>query len=392
MTAATVDVVVVGGGPAGATAAFQLASAGIGVTLIDRAHFPRDKVCGESLSPGAISRLQAIGMWPSGHVTASTAPIESMQVRGMRLRSPRGRTFSGHYKGGGGGVGLVARRTLLDHELLSMARGRGARVIEGLEATSADATQGGGAVISVREAGRSCATRIEARRVIVADGRRSFIARQIGFIEAEPPSRGRSRFAVRAHCDGVSDLTDLAEMQVGRGGYCGIAPLSRTSANICYVLFATRLDMRPETIEADFQRDLERFPEVARRLENARVTGAIRVAGPLRLESRRHAKGPFIACGDTTGFLDPFTGEGIAHAIATGALAADAVRTSLSGDARAFPGYERDVRSLRRVKSAAALLLYSLVSRPALADSTAALFSRMPRLADSIVRLFGDQI
>lgn len=392
MTPRPNDVVVVGGGPAGATAAFQLASAGIGVTLIDRAHFPRDKVCGESLSPGAISRLQAIGMWPAGEVSSASAPIESMQVRGMRLRSPHGKTFSGHYSGGKGGIGLVARRTLLDNELVSMARSRGVRVIEGLEATAAETTLGGGAAISVREAGHSSTTRFEARRVIIADGRRSFIARQIGFIEADAPSRGRNRFAVRAHCEGVSDLSDLAEMQVGRGGYCGLAPLSKTSANICYVLFTTRLEMRPDTIETDFQRDIERFPEVARRIGNARVQGAIRVAGPLRLESRRQAMGPFIACGDTTGFLDPFTGEGIAHAVATGTLAAKAVQASLSGNPRAFAGYERDVRSLRRVKGAAALLLYGLVSRPALADSAAALFSCMPRLADSVVRLFGDQI
>lgn len=386
------DVLVIGGGPAGATAAFQLATSGLGVTLIDRAHFPRDKVCGESLSPGAIARLQSIGMWPGANSAETSGALESMQIRGMQLRSPGGTTFRGRYQGGQGGVGLAVRRTVLDHELLKMTRIRGARVIEGMEATAVEITSGGAAVVTVREGGHASTTRMEARRVIVADGRRSFVARQLGFIDAAPPPRGRSRFAVRAHCDNVAGLSDFAEMQVGAGGYCGIAPLSLSTANVCYVLFGDRLEMGPDTIESDFRRDLGRFPEVARRLESARLQGPVRIAGPLRLRSRRQSFGPFIACGDATGFLDPFTGEGIAHAIATGVLAAAAVGASLRGHGGAFPAYEREVRSLRRIKGAAALVLHGMVSRPALANSAAAAFASMPRLADSIVRLFGDQV
>lgn len=386
------DVLVIGGGPAGATAAFQLAAAGHDVTLIDRAHFPRDKVCGESLSPGAIARLQAIGMWPKSGSPPTLTALEAMEVRGMRLRSPRGTTFTGRYKGGQGGIGLAVRRTLLDNELLRMMRRRGVRVFEGTQATSVDIGSGGSAVLTVRQGGDATTTRMGARRVIVADGRGSFVARQLGFIDTAPPPPGQGRFAVRAHFENVADLSDFAEMQVGSGGYCGIAPLSKTTANVCYVLFGDRLAMSPDTMESDFRRDLTRFPDVARRLQGSRLQGRVRIAGPLRLRSRRQVFGPCIACGDTTGFLDPFTGEGIAHAIATGVLAAAAVGASLRGDDRAFRAYERDVRSLRRIKRAAALVLYGLVARPALANSAAAAFARMPRLADSIVQLFGDQI
>lgn len=385
------DVLVIGAGPAGATAAFQLATSGVNVTLIDRAHFPRDKVCGESLSPGAIARLQAIGMWP---VTDSFSPptgLQTVQVRGMQLRSPRGQSFKGRYKGGPGGIGLAVRRTQLDHDLLRRAQGRGVRVIEGVEATAVEVTPTGGAIVSAREGGRGM-VRFEARRVVVADGRRSFLARQLGFISPAASPRGRSRFAVRAHCENVAGLSDFAEMQVGDGGYCGIAPLSGSAANVCYVLFGGRLDMRPETIEADFRRDLQRFPEVEVRLQGARLQGGIRIVGPLRVRSRRQVMGPFIACGDTTGFLDPFTGEGIAHAIATGAMAARTVVASLAGDGDAFSAYAREVRALRRLKGAAALILHGLVMRPSLADAAATTFARMPRLADSIVQLFGDQV
>jgi|CXWL01.1.fsa_nt_gi flavin-dependent dehydrogenase len=392
------DVLVIGGGPAGSTAAFQLASAGVEVTLIDRATFPREKVCGESLSPGALARLRAIGMWNPGDLEGGDPPAEapsSQVVRGMRIRSPHGLTFSGRYRPGRGSEGLAIRRTILDQELLASARRRGVLVREGVEAVSAEPTASGGAMVITRSTGGLATHGIEARRVVIADGRRSFIARQMGFLE--PPvgagtDSGKRRFAVRAHCDRVSDLSDLAEMQVGNGGYCGIAPLSKTSANVCYVLFRNRMDMKPRTIAADFKRHLAGFPEVAGRLASAEIGEPIRVIGPLRLVSRRQSRGPFIACGDTGGFLDPFTGEGIAHAIASGVLGARAICDSLAGEAEAFRDYEARLRALRRYKGSAALLLYGLVSRPALANSAASLFARIPRLGDAVVRLFGDQI
>ncbi len=389
------DVLVVGGGPAGATAAFQLATAGLQVLLVDRAIFPRDKTCGESLSPGALGRLRAIGMWtpradPSPAFTIP--PGLSAPVRGMRIRSPRGTTFIGRYKSGPSGPGLAIRRTLLDDELLKSARARGVQVMQGMEAAFAEQTANGNAIVHVRATEGTTRTQIEAKRVVVADGRQSFLARELGFIEKQDGLHGRHRYAIRAHCENVSDLSDLAEMHVGEGGYCGIAPLSKTSANICYVLFTDRLDMAPRTIEADFRRHLLAFPDIARRLEPARVQGEIRVAGPLRLTSKRQSRGPFIACGDTTGFLDPFTGEGIAHAIACGVSGAEAVATSLAGRTGSFHDYEREIRALRRVKGIAALLLYGLVSRRALANSAASLFARMPRLGDAVVQLFGDQI
>jgi flavin-dependent dehydrogenase len=389
------DVLVIGGGPAGSTAAFQLASAGLDVLLVDRAVFPREKVCGESLSPGAIARLRAIGLWTTAgsthNVPGSSSP-SSMSIRGMRIRSPGGTTFVGNYRRGTAGPGLVIRRISLDAELLARARARGARVREGVEAVRAAPSSRGTAIVEAREVGRACRFLIEAKRVAVCDGRGSLLARELGFVERGNASEGQRRFAVRAHYEGVSDLTDLAEMQVGYGGYCGVAPLSFSSANICYVLFSDRLDLSPKSLEAGFRRHLGRFPDVARRLEESRVQGEIRVVGPLRLTSRRQSHGPYIACGDTTGFLDPFTGEGISHAIASAVLGAEAICESIAGRSQAFGDYEDRIRALRRVKRGAALLLFGLVSRPFLANAAATLFSHLPPLGDAVVQWFGDRV
>jgi geranylgeranyl reductase family protein len=390
MTTDRADVLVVGGGPAGSTAAFQLATAGVDVMLIDRATFPRDKTCGESLSPGALARLDAIDMW---RPAISTAGVSSpfAPIRGMRIRSPRGTVFHGLYRTTGVSSGIAIRRMTFDQELLDKARMRGVRVVEGVEATRAE-EGANGALVSARAVSGSTALRIQARRVVVADGRSSFIARQLGFIEPSWRDQGRRRYAVRAHCRGVVGLSSLAEMHVGKGGYCGLAPLSATDANVCYVLFADRLDVTPRTLKQDFRRHLSRFSEIATRLEDSVHTDEIRIVGPLRLRSRRHVNGVFIACGDTTGFLDPFTGEGIAHAIASGVECAEAVRSSLHNASGGYAGYEERIEAPRRVKGAAALFLYGLVSRPSLANAAASVFAGSPRLSNAVVRLFGDQV
>ena len=389
------DVVVIGAGPAGCVAAYQLATRGVDVLLVDRATFPRDKVCGESASPGAVARLREIGMWEpdTRRGASSTNTLENgMPIQGMRIRSPRGTSFLGRYRRNGNGPGVAIRRTALDTGLLAKARDRGVRIMEGVEAHRSEIARDGEAVVHLRDARGRATFEVTAKRAIVADGRRSFIARALGFINDHESGRGPKRFAVRAHCEAVSGLTDLAEMHVGHRGYCGIAPLSSTTANVCYVEFGDRLEMTPRTLSRDFWRDLGRYPEIAERLCSARVQGEIRVVGPLCLTSNRQTRGPFIACGDTSGFLDPFTGEGIAHAIASGVLGADAVTRSVNGDADAFRGYERQLRSLRRVKGTAARMLHALVARPRLADAAATLFARVPHLADHAVQLFGDQI
>lgn len=392
MNAFRPDVLVIGGGPAGATAAFQLATAGVDVTLVDRATFPRDKTCGESLSPGALARLRAIGMWRPRSDEVEGDPEAGYPIQGMRIRSPAGTVFLGRYRAEGEGAGLAIRRRVFDAQLLDRARERGVRVLEAVEAIAGERREDGRAVVRCREAGGGASLRIEARRVIVADGRRSFLSRALGFIEPEDLGAERRRYAVRAHYEGVPGLSGFAEMHVARGGYCGLAPLSKTSANVCYVRFGGRLEMTPRSMEADFRRDVSAYPDIARRLQDARIDGRIRVIGPLRIKSRRQTNGPFLACGDTTGFLDPFTGEGIAHAIASGGFGAEAVRASLAGDPSLFSEYERRIRNLRRVKGRAALLLFGLVSRPILANAAASVFARLPTLSDAVVRLFGDQV
>src|SRR5437588_557329 len=126
----TVDVAVVGGGPAGGAAAITLARAGRDVVLIDRARFPRDKCCGDGLTTGALRRLDALGLDPS-------AVAAWLSVQEVWVRSPSGRVAAFPLPRGQGTYAAIARRTDLDAAFLDVARAAGVKVHDGHALTDA---------------------------------------------------------------------------------------------------------------------------------------------------------------------------------------------------------------------------------------------------------------
>ena len=124
------QVLVVGGGPAGASTAWHLAQSGVDVTLVDRAHFPRDKPCGEYLSPEGSRILESMGAL---HLVEQAG---AAQLSGMTIKTPSGATIRGEFVASHGfrgfrDCGLALRRTLLDKIVLDCARAAGVTVVEG---------------------------------------------------------------------------------------------------------------------------------------------------------------------------------------------------------------------------------------------------------------------
>jgi len=352
------DVLIVGAGPAGAIAALVLARAGARVRLVDRASFPRDKLCGDTVNPGALARLERLGV--AGDVVA-----RGLRVDGMVVTGEGGVAVDGRYPAGVYGRAIVRRE--LDWLLVEAAMAAGCQFEPGVHVRGAAIVdeKSGRAVRGVRVSARGGEAHIDAPITIAADGRRSTIGFGLGF--ARHPARPR-RWAIGAYyadfATGVRQVPDpvgtLGEMHVRRGRYVGVAPIPGGLTNVCLVRPSRPGDAELRDPAALLARELQRDPLLRDRAADARLVSAPVVLGPLAVDVDPDAAiDGLLVAGDAAGFIDPMTGDGLRFAIRGGELAAAAalralahgwhgVHAQLAAERRAeFSGKWRFNRALR---------------------------------------------
>jgi flavin-dependent dehydrogenase len=351
------------------------------VVLVDEARFPRDKICGEGISPEAWRLLTRMG------ADAAVRALRPWAVRGMKLTSPDGTSFQGEY-GGQREPGFAVRRLCFDRALLEAARAAGVEVREGVKAKGVLLRDGVVRGVTVaRDGSGGGSEEIDARLVVAADGRRSVVARRLGLLRPHPSLR---KFAVRGYWSGVQGLTEHGEMHVTRGGYCGVAPLGETEANVTFVL--DHADMREAGGDLDqfYLRTLARWPRLVERLEEADLQGRARAIGPLALEARQVSGPGVVLVGDAAGFYDPFTGEGVTLALRGAELASDVAHRALIAGSADLREYDRLRQEATRDKFRLNRLLQRIVAWPGLANAVAKRLARRRDLADQLVGIAGD--
>lgn len=386
------DVVVVGGGPAGAAAAFWLARAGASVLVLDRARFPRPKPCSEYLSPQASRLLEAMGVLHEIEAAGSAA------LAGMQVRTPGGRVFRGLFAGehawrGHRDRGLALPRTRLDPILLGAARGAGARIEEGVRVRDLvrDARGRVVGVKATREHGRG--EQITAGIVIGADGLRSMVARTLGLASSAPWPK---RLALVTHYEGVAGIGELGEMHVERDGYLGLADVGLGLTNVAVVVPMSR--GRELAAGADrFMRSwIDARPHLAARFVAARRVSPVWATGPFASRVRRAWAPGAALVGDAADFHDPFTGEGIYAALRGGELLAPFALRALERDTARSDAALREYEVARRAEFSGKWLVERLVGTavafPALLERAAAVLARRPDMADLLVGVTGDFI
>jgi geranylgeranyl reductase family protein len=362
------DVIVVGGGPAGATAARALAAAGARVCVLDRARFPRNKPCG-----GAIS-MRALGRFP--HLAEHIERIPSRRLSRLYLEGPAGAGVAliSHAP-----AALMVRRVEFDLLLLQLAREAGAEVMEGVEISRARETDA--AVELGARDGRS----FRAAIVIAADGVNSVVARRLGLNPGWP--------AGRVAID-MMEETPVAELRspgmdalwvaygYGAGeGYAYVFPKNEhVNVGVGFVLdwFRQHTGQVPYEIQRSFVSSLKERGVLDGASSRRHFTPfLIPVGGPLaRTASRR-----VLLVGDAGGFVNGITAEGIYYAMVTGDLAAAAVvRGETAGYERAW---RREIGSELRD---AVLVQRYLLTAPARIDALVDAARRRPHLTDLLVR------
>lgn len=337
------DVIVVGSGPAGSAAATALARGGARVLALDRARFPRDKACGDTLTPKAFPALERLGcldavldagasashyVWrsPSGREIRLDlpAPDTGDVRRGLPLSLPR-HTLDALLRDGATAAGAIARE---GHRVRGVLRGAEGRVC---------------GVYGERWPAR---TTFEARAdvVLAADGALSPLVRAA---VGAPPAR--TAWGARVRLEGVTRPPDGLLFWFDRRlipGYAWLFPLPDGTINAGIGVAPVRYRGFERGVRGLF--DAVVGPELRRRFPGARVASPLR-AGPISTLPTPRALPPgLLAIGDAAGLVDPFSGEGIATALASGLAAADAVL--LRGPSRWVPlaaDYGAAVRLLR---------------------------------------------
>jgi flavin-dependent dehydrogenase len=319
------DVLVVGGGPAGAATAAWAARAGLDVLLVERAVFPRPKACAEYLSPEAARDLEGLGVLEE--VEASGAA----RLDGMRIVADDGAEVVARFPSDGvprpyRPYGLALPRSRLDAIVLAAAERAGATVLQGvaLEALRLDGRTVVGARLRHREDGRRWEER--ARVIVGADGLHSLVARRLALTRRLGPRR----LALVAHLDGVAGMRGCGEMFVRAGRYVGLAPIGGALVNAAAVVPASDARAIARDPLGFLLTELRAFPELRRRLAGSRVCDRVLVAGPFARAARRSVADGALLVGDAADFFDPFTGQGIFAALRGGRLAADALAAALA--------------------------------------------------------------
>lgn len=371
------DVLIAGAGPAGAVAATILARAGVRVLAVDRAQFPRDKLCGDSLNPGALAVLARLDL--------AGAAAGGLPVDGMLVTSGGGVRIEGRYPGA---QGRMVRRRDLDAALLRAAGAAGVQIEERVlvEGALLDGPAGSASVTGLILKGRDGRSRhVHAPIVIAADGRYSRVARPLGLSATPPAPR---RWAAGAYFEGVAGLAACGEMHIRGGHYIGIAPLPGGLANACIVT-ADRAALRSPA--ALLTQALRADPLLGPRFRAATMVTPVVCLGPLAVSCTGSGMPGLLVAGDAGGFVDPMTGDGLHFAFRGAELAAAAALDALEhGPAGAHLRLHEARRRAFAAKWRFNLGMRALVSSPSAVRAAGAAAAIAPAVLRRIICYAGD--
>jgi menaquinone-9 beta-reductase len=331
----TADVIVVGAGPAGSTTAFYLAQAGLDVLLLEKARFPREKVCGDGLTPRAVKAL--VGMGISVGEEDGWVRNKGLRVIGagkrMELCWPELASYPGY--------GLVRGRTDLDQTLARRAEKVGARLQEGVTVTGPVLDERTGKITGVlaRPSGEEADRAYHARVIVAADGNSSRLSVAMGLRKRDDRPLGvavRTYYKTPRHDDDyLESWLDLWDGDRLLPGYGWIFGMGDGTSNVGLGLLNTSAAFGHTDYHALLRRWLNGMPAEWGFTEENRTQPIRGAALPMGFNRTPCYYNGLLLAGDAGGMVNPFNGEGIAYAMESGEILARTIVQALARARRA---------------------------------------------------------
>ena len=348
-TAEVADVIVVGAGPAGSAVAYYLASAGLDVLVLEKSRFPREKVCGDGLTPRAAKALASMGV--------PTQESDGwLRNKGLRIIGGGGRIeLNWPDLSSYPGYGLVRTRLDFDQTLARHAAKAGARLMEGINVTGPVLDDRTGRIIGVTAqdtAGGKDAPeqRFSSRLVVAADGNSSRLSVSMGLTKRDDRPLGvavRTYYTSPRHDDDYLEAwLDLWDGDSLLPGYGWIFGMGDGTSNVGLGLLNTSASFQNIDYRALLRRWLAAMPAEWGFAEENRTAPVRGAALPMGFNRTPHYTKGLLLAGDSGGMVNPFNGEGIAYALESGETAARVItqalaRPTAASAERVLDGYPR---------------------------------------------------
>ncbi|HEX4979195.1 MAG TPA: geranylgeranyl reductase family protein [Acidimicrobiales bacterium] len=359
----TTDVLVVGGGPSGAAAAYWLAEAGHDVVLVEKKRFPREKTCGDGLTPRAVKQLEDIGLADALTRHHRFGGLRSMAFgKTLEMSWPSHPDFPDH--------GYVVTRHDLDAMVAERAEKAGAVVLQECEAVAPVSSAGlvRGAQVKRKAEGRT--DEIRARYVVVADGANSRFGRALGTSRNRDFPLGmaiRGYFTSPRHDEPwIESHLDIRDKQGNvLPGYGWIFPVGDGRVNVGIGLLSTFNQWKAVNTTHLMEAFVDYAPaswEISPETSCGPPTGG---RLPMSFSVGPRVGPTWLVTGDAAAAINPFNGEGIAYAYETGRIAAEVLDEALrTGDGLALQQYERRLDDTYGLYYKVARVFVKIIGRP----------------------------
>jgi menaquinone-9 beta-reductase len=391
------DVVVVGAGPAGASCGYWLADAGWDVVVVEKKEFPREKTCGDGLTPRAVRQLADMGLEQALAGSHRYSGLRAFGFgRSIDMRWPQHPNFPDY--------GYTITRHDLDGLVAEHAARAGATLLQGTEVTAPvvdeNATAPGPlptlAGVTVKEKGAAGTRTIRARYVVVADGSNSRVGRMLGTTRRRDLPMGmalRGYYRSDRHDDPyIESHLDIRDAEGDVvPGYGWIFPMGDGRVNVGVGLLST--DQRWKGLNTSQLMDaFVAYAPASWGLSPETSLGPPTGGKlPMGLSVGPRAGGNVLIAGDASGVINPFNGEGIAYGYETGRLAAAALGHALTGEGeRALTEYERELMAAYGPYFKVARAFVHLISHPEAMRLCVSLGMRSELLMTQLLRIMAN--